>query len=290
MTLCADAIVVRYSQRAWADPSRIARLRVEQVPIEHSRRQPLGVDRSASERTVLDRVSITLHPGEIVGVLGDNGAGKSTLLSALLGFCPLHAGRVTLDNRPLADWRPVERARAIAAVLQREEHAFSLTARTLVGLGRFCHQSDEFQDKAIVDEALRWADAGEFAHRSIHTLSGGERQRVLLARARAQQARYWLLDEPTDGLDLRHQLDLAAAVQRAAREEKIGVLWVMHDPNFAERVCDRVCVLSAGTVGYLGATQSLTEAALSELFSVQARAIATHTEQRIFWFDRKARP
>lgn len=248
----------------------------------------LSADRitvSRGTRQVLRDLSLELKRGEVVGILGNNGTGKSTLLSVLLGWLATQSGAVMLDGEPIAGLSPTLRAQRIAAVLQNERHAFSVSGRELVGLGRLCHGGDEDRDRPIVDAALEWADAAGFGERKIDTLSGGEWQRLLLARARAQQSPYWLLDEPTDGLDLAHQLELGARVRQMTREDGVGVLWVMHDPNFALRVCDRVCVLANAGAGYTGPMSELSVERLGELFGVRAEVVQHSNGRQQFWFS-----
>lgn len=85
-------------------------------------------------QTVLQDVSVTLQPGEVLGVLGPNGAGKSTLLGAMSGELPLAGGAVSLDGRPLDAWRGTERARRLAVLAQSSSLSFAFTVEAVVGL------------------------------------------------------------------------------------------------------------------------------------------------------------
>ncbi len=222
---------------------------------------------------VLDGVSLSLSPREVTGVLGLNGAGKSTLLRVMLGLLKPSAGEVQVDDRALADLAPAARARQIAAVLQNENLAFPYSVRELVMLGRYAHRgrfaAPNAQDDAAVAGALQVTDSAHLAERRVDTLSGGEARRVLLARALAQMPRYLLLDEPTQGLDLPHQLELGPRLKALAAERDMGVLWVLHDVNLALSGCDRVCILAGGRVVFSGAVDdAFTSAQLAEVFHV----------------------
>ncbi len=196
-------------------------------------------------------VSASLARGELVSVVGPNGSGKTTLLRALLGTTPLAQGRVELEGRPLAEWRPRELARVLGVVTQREEILFPLTVRETVELGRYAHLgamgSPGEADRLAVAEALRRADVSTLAGRRTDTLSGGEWQRVRIARALAQNPRALLLDEPTAALDIRHEMEVFELVRRLA-EEGIGTLLVTHHLNLAARYADRLLLLDHGSV------------------------------------------
>jgi iron complex transport system ATP-binding protein len=208
----------------------------------------------ASESAVLG-VDLAIGAGELVALVGPNGSGKTTLLRALLGSVPLVCGRVTVLDRPLTEWRPVELARVIGVVTQREETLFPLTVAETVGLGRYAHRAplarERDSDRVAVAEAMRRADVGQFAGRRTDTLSGGEWQRVRIARALAQEPRLLVLDEPTASLDVRHEMEVFELVRRLAGQG-IATLLVTHHLNLAARYADRLLLLAGGTCAVEG--------------------------------------
>ena len=123
-------------------------------------------------RTVLANIDIELRPGEVLGVLGPNGAGKSTLLAALCGELASSEGRVSLDERPLADWPGQERAKRLAVLPQSSSLSFAFSVNEIVGMGRLPHASGRVRDDEIVAEALKAVDALHLAGRSYLALSG----------------------------------------------------------------------------------------------------------------------
>lgn len=151
--------------------------------------------------SALDRVSATLAPGELVGVVGPNGAGKSTFMKALLGLVP-YQGRVMFRGMPLRRQR-----RAVAYLPQRSRidwdypitawNVALMTQATLAGWLR----SPSREAKQRVTVALERVDMLHLADRPIGELSGGQQQRVFLARALAQEADLILLDEPFTAID-----------------------------------------------------------------------------------------
>jgi iron complex transport system ATP-binding protein len=183
-------------------------------------------------------------------VVGPNGAGKSTLLRALAGLLPLRAGRVALDERPLASFTAAERGRRIAWLAQAGDVSGELTARETVHLGRLPHLglfgAPGRADEAIVDRAIERCECGTWQHRRLRSLSGGERQRVLLARALATEAPVLLLDEPGTHLDPPHQVALARLCRELGRTHT--VVTVQHDLALALHA-DRVLLLRDGRIG-----------------------------------------
>ncbi len=201
-------------------------------------------------QTVLQDVSVTMQPGQVLGVLGPNGAGKSTLLGALNGELPLSGGAVSLDGRPLEDWQGTDRARRLAVLPQSSTLNFAFTVEAVVGFGRLPHDSGRQRDREIVAAALEAADATHLAGRNYLALSGGERQRVHLARVLAQLwpgsgEQVLLLDEPTSALDPLHQHTTLQAVREFANRGA-AVLVILHDLNLAARYCDRLLLLHQG--------------------------------------------
>ena len=137
-------------------------------------------------KTVLDGVSLTVEPGQVLGVLGPNGAGKSSLLGALCGELAAQRGRVLLHDRALCDWSGHERAQRLAVLPQASSLGFAFRVEEVVGMGRLPHRTGQVRDQEIVQAALEAADALHLADRSYLALSGGERQRVHLARVLTQ--------------------------------------------------------------------------------------------------------
>lgn len=199
----------------------------------------------------LNGVDFKLRPGELVAVGGPNGSGKTSLLRALLGLVPLAAGRVTLDETPLATWSRRALASAVAALPQREEPAFPLTAHEAVLLGRWAQLGPIAPVRAIdeleIAQAMARCDLIGLEHRGIDTLSGGEWQRVRVARALAASPRFLLLDEPTAALDVKHEMELFELL-RGLVAEGLGVVVITHQLNLAARYADRLVLLNQGRV------------------------------------------
>ncbi len=222
-------------------------------------------------RTVLDGVSLTAAPGEVIGIVGPNGSGKSTLLRALLRLVPLSAGSVRIDGTDVAALSARRLAQCTAAVLQDNVGDFDLCARDVVAMGRAPFkrilQRDNASDNSIIERSLALVDAADLAERPFALMSGGERQRVLIARALAQQPRLLILDEPTNHLDVRHQFDALAL----PGELGITAIIALHDLNLAAHFCDRIQVLDRGRPVHCGTPeQVLTAELIAGVYGVTA--------------------
>lgn len=153
----------------------------------------------------IHHLNLTLKCSSCVGLLGPNGAGKSTLLKAIAGLLPLETGQINFRSHTKEGNDPP--GRSIAYLPQREavDWDFPVTVRGLVEMGRYSAlglwKTFRPQDHQIVNEALDLMELRDYADRQISALSGGQQQRVFLARAWAQQAAIYLLDEPCTGLD-----------------------------------------------------------------------------------------
>ena len=240
-------------------------------------------------RPVLTHVSLTLAPGELLGVVGPNGAGKSTLLKLIAGDLQPATGSVRLGARDLHSLSALEQARRRAVMPQASTLRFALTARQVVRLGRspYARSHAERENALVAELALDLVDASPLAKRIYTTLSGGEQQRIQLARALAQilpvdraDARYLLLDEPTANLDLSFQ-QTALALARRVAAHNVGVLAVLHDLNLAALYCDRVVVLSRGRVAASGTSDEVfTSATIAMCFGVDVTVLRHPTLDR----------
>ena len=196
-------------------------------------------------------VTLTLPAATLTAIAGPNGAGKSTLLALLLGHLAPTSGVVTYGGRALRDWTPRALAREVAVMPQHEQPAFSISVRDLVAMGRYPHLGlfggERDADRRAIDAALARCDLKEFWDRPVDALSGGEQQRVRLARAMAQEPRAYVLDEPTAGLDVQHEMVLFEYARELCASGATVVL-VTHQLNLAARYADRIALLSDGAV------------------------------------------
>ena len=224
-------------------------------------------------RVVHDLV-LNVAQGEIVTLVGPNGSGKSTILRALARLMRPQDGAVYLDGQAIHHLSTRKVAQQLAILPQSPIAPEDLTVRDLVARGRFARQAwwraSSPHDRDVVNWALDVTGLAEFGERRLTTLSGGERQRAWIALALAQEPRLLLLDEPTTFLDISHQLDVMALLQKLNAETDLSIVMVLHDLNQAARFSHRLIVLREGEVYATGSPHDvMTAAMLREVFHVE---------------------
>jgi zinc transport system ATP-binding protein len=199
---------------------------------EHPAREPL-VEVSRLEvrfagQAVLDDVSLTVHSGEIVTLIGLNGSGKTTLVRAVLGLLRADRGRATVRPGTRIGYLP--QRLTIDPVLPLSVRRF-LTLGVRAGRARLLEALDEVGATQVID-------------RPIQAVSGGELQRVLLARALLRTPDLLVLDEPVQGVDVGGQDELYRLITRIRDRHGCGVLMVSHDLHLVMAATDRVVCLN----------------------------------------------
>ena len=219
----------------------------------------------------LDRVTANLMCGSHTAVLGPNGAGKSTLLRAILGWMPLSEGEIRIG-----DSHPHHALPRLAYLPQRLEidWDFPITVREVVAQGRYpaLGQFRRFsrEDHERVDGAMEEMGLTDLRGRQIRALSGGQQQRVFLARALAQGADIFLLDEPFSSLDPAASEELGARL-KAWEGQGRTVIAVLHDVGLARLIFPSTLLLTTRLVAN-GPTVELLAAGWADALGVHARA------------------
>lgn len=223
-------------------------------------------------------LNTTLDGGSCVGLLGPNGAGKTTLLKAVAGLLKTETGTIQLVGE---DKAVRGRADAIAYVPQREavDWDFPITVRALAEMGRYTALGPwkrfTAADQAIVDEALHVTELEPLADRQIKALSGGQQQRAFLARAWAQQADIYLLDEPMTGLDQNARETFASAMLRLREAGKL-LIASHHDMNTVHELFDHVLLINGELVACGPTKDVYTEENIRRTFSTHIFAGHSH--------------
>lgn len=233
-----------------------------------------GVSRSFAGVKALTDVSLSVAPGQVLGLIGPNGAGKSTLVNIITGYDMPDAGTIVMDGTDITRLKPYKRSRRMIGRTFQHGHLFNgLSVReniavTAAATGHGRRASMELADSLITEFGLQaWA-----AHAGSALPHGVER-RVGVARALATDPQYVLLDEPAAGLN-EGEIGEFAANLRQLRDRGIGVLLIDHNVKLILDVCDRIHVLVNGTTLLEGtpdevrASEELTEAYLGRSGSV----------------------
>ena len=227
-----------------------------------------------AERRILDDVSLSVAPGEVLGLLGPNGTGKTTLIKCIAQLLRPSVGAVYVDGVDLSALSAGEIAKRIAYVPQYTGAEFGMTALQAVLMGRLPYAGYRYraEDERIAFDVIARMELTDFAFRNIREMSGGERQRVFIARALAQETGLIILDEPTASLDLYHQLFILRLITEIARRDSIAVLMTIHDLNLASLFCDTILMLKdAHVFAYGRAQEVLTAENIAAMYGVQTR-------------------
>jgi sulfate-transporting ATPase len=207
--------------------------------------------------TAVDGVTLTIRPGEVVGVIGPNGAGKTSLIDAVTGFAPATRGEIRLDGRRIDRWPVHRRARAgVSRSFQNLELFESSTVEENLRVAADRRDARAYFTDLVAPGrspltpltmlAIQELGLEDDLAKTPPMLSYGARRLTAIARAIAAGPSVLLLDEPVAGLSESETAELIHVVRRLASEWGLGVLVVEHDMGFVMGVCDRIAVLDFG--------------------------------------------
>jgi len=218
---------------------------------------------------VLWDVDFELPKGQIIGIVGPNGSGKSTLLKAIMGLLPLSSGFVKIFDKSLDQMRS-----SVAYVPQREtvDWNFPASVRDVVEMGRYqpgkLFRKLSKLDKQLAEEAIEKVKLTPYANRQIGQLSGGQQQRVFIARALAQGADVYLMDEPFIGVDVATEKAIMDLLQ-AMRDEGKTIVVVHHDLQSVTENFDYLVMLNTRLIANGPIQQVLTSDNLQATYGGQ---------------------
>ncbi|MFB8121703.1 ABC transporter ATP-binding protein [Streptomyces bacillaris] len=215
-----------------------------------------GVSVAYGENTVLDRLDLTVEPGEVMALLGPSGSGKTTALRAVAGFVRPASGRVYIGGRDVTQLPPHQRG--IGMVVQQYALFPHLKVKDNVAFGLKAHRTPRDEIAGRVTEALELVGMAAYATRYPRELSGGQQQRVAIARALAIRPGVLLLDEPLSALDARLRSGMLAELARLHRElPDVSILYVTHDQVEALTLADRIAVMDRARLQDCGTPEEL---------------------------------
>jgi len=237
--------------------------------------QAKGLCKSFRGRRVVEEVSFSVAPGEVVGLLGPNGAGKTTSFHCVVGLLAPDAGEVRLGDRDLSGLPLHERARMGIGYLPQEASIFrKLTVRQNFLLVLEGSAMSREQQEQRVDELLTEFDLLRVADARGETLSGGERRRAEIARSLLADPRFILFDEPFAGVDPIAVHDLQRLIH-TLRAKGLGILITDHSVRETLGICDRAVLLvegrllESGTPSEIAASQRARAVYLGDRFKLE---------------------
>ena len=238
---------------------------------------------SYDSRPVLSDISFSLEEHKIMTILGPNGVGKTTLLKCIMDFLHWRQGETIIAGRPLRAYTERELWQVISYVPQAKRSVFSYRVIDMVVMGLNARQNffqvpgQEQYDQA--EAILTLLGSQKLANRYCNQLSGGELQMVMIARALISKPQLLILDEPESNLDMKNQLRILEAIERAAREMNAACLINTHFPNHALNISDQTLMMGPGQKKIFGATKDLiTEKNIENFFSVRSKIVSFYAD------------
>ena len=196
------------------------------IEVEH-------VSFSYGERNVLRDISLDIHRGDYLGIVGNNGSGKTTLLKVMLGLLAPATGSVKLFGTPIAQFKDWHNIGYVPQKVSNFDTNFPATVEEIAEMGRYglrgIFRNLQKVDHEKVRSALEYVDMWQHRKRIIGTLSGGQQQRVFIARALAMEPKVLFLDEPTVGIEKEIRDEFYSLLQKLNTELQLTVVLITHD-------------------------------------------------------------
>mgnify|MGYP001060563543 FL=1 len=225
------------------------------------------VTKKIGSRTIIDRISLEVYPGEVFGFLGPNGSGKTTTIRMMVGLMSITAGDILIDGHSIRREFP-KAIRHVGAIVENPELYRYLTGyQNLVHFARMVPGIS----RSRIDEVVRLVGMESRIHDKVKRYSLGMRQRLGVAQAVLHRPKLLVLDEPTNGLDPAGIRELRDYLRKLAREEGTAVFVSSHLLSEMELMCDRVAILQKGQV--------------VDIRSIRREPETSETVQDDVWFD-----
>jgi simple sugar transport system ATP-binding protein len=238
-----------------------------------------NVSKSFGAIHAVSDISLSIEPGEVVGLMGDNGAGKSTLVKLIAGNFPPTDGEVLVDGEVCHFHKPIQaRAKGIEVVYQDLALADNLTAAQNVFLGRELSKGfwpfRVLNKQAMIDRSAQLFDELKSETRPrdlVRKMSGGQRQAVAIARTRLSNAKLVLMDEPTAAISVRQVAEVLELIRRL-KHQGVAVILISHRMPDVFAVSDRIIVMRRGSKVADKATASTSPEEITGLITGAIRA------------------
>ena len=226
--------------------------------------QRLGSSISDEIVHAVDQVDLAIHPGEVVGLVGESGCGKSTLGRMIAGILPATEGQVLFEGKDTATMTPAERRAATLAVQMIFQDPFAslnprMRVEQIIGEAPLVHGlTDRSGQSDYVDDIMtRVGLSPALKKRYPHQFSGGQRQRIGIARALAVKPRFLVCDEAIAALDVSIQAQVLNLFMDLRGEFDLTYLFISHDLSVVEHIADRVVIMYLGRVVESAPTEQL---------------------------------
>ena len=216
------------------------------------------ISKNFGEGDILSDISLDVHRGEFVTLLGASGCGKTTTLRIISGLETPDEGQVILNGQDMTALPP--ESRPVNTVFQSYALFPHMSVEKNVAYGLRVRGADKKTIAARVHDMLELVQMSEYAKRMPAQLSGGQRQRIAIARALAPQPQLLLLDEPLGALDLQLRRQMQLELKRLQKKLGITFIYITHDQEEAVNMSDRIAVMRGGRFEQLGTPEEIYDA------------------------------
>lgn len=224
------------------------------------------------KKTIVNDISFSLNIGDILCILGPNGCGKSTLLKMLLRLIPLKKGEIFIDDMNLYEISRKHLAKLLSYIPQNDSILFPYTAVEVISMGK-TPQLNSFHGptKEDLEEAYKILEKLNILHlanKPFTKLSGGERQLILIGRAINQDAKIFIMDEPTSSLDYKNQQVVLKIIRKLSKRNKT-IIFTTHSPQEPFNISTKVLLMSQGKLVKFGKpNEVLLKESLESVFDI----------------------
>lgn len=233
-----------------------------------------------ANESVLQDITLNIHQGDYLGIVGPNGGGKTTLLRLILGLLTPQSGTIKLFGTPLAQFKDWKSIGYVPQHATNIDLSFPITVEEVVRMGRLSHkkifQSMGKEDDQAVDKALREVDMTPYRKRQLSDLSGGQQQRVFIARALATEPKILFLDEPTVGVDTATQTEFYTLLKHLNTALGITLVLVSHDIDVVAKETTEIACINRELVYEADPHSLLSHGKLESLYGPRTHFISHH--------------
>ena len=225
-------------------------------------------------KIIIKPMNLSIKSDNWLGIIGANGSGKSTLVRAICRIIKPFEGKVLLKGKDLSKLNNRFISQQISFLPQGTNPNLQISVNDLVALGRspykkFWDFDLNKQDKAIIEDSLKLVDIFDLKECLLNEISGGQRQRAFLALALAQETEIIILDEPTNYLDINHQIKFLKILKDLQLKKNLTIITVLHDLNLTARFSDRIAALKKGVLLEVGYPKDvLTKKNIKDIFDI----------------------
>ena len=242
-------------------------------------------------KIIIDSINLSINEGEWFGIIGANGSGKSTLIKGICRIIKPQKGKVFLKGKDINNLSNKSISQQISFLPQGINSNLSISVSDLVALGRSPYKNFwDFDltknDKSIIEESLKLVEILDLKDCLLSEISGGQRQRAFLALALAQETEIIILYEPTNYLDINHQIKFLQILKDLQFKKHLTIITVLHDLNLCARFSDQIAALKNGLLIEVGEPKDiLNKNIIKNIFEINVLISKTKYGQQFYPVD-----